>query len=89
MSKYFLTVDRCNEGRRGVFCNEDGVAFWKENEPHTADEIFEIIGLFSLVLSPESLLISEEELKEYTQYYPLAEFNNFYGRAVKKSDNES
>jgi hypothetical protein len=86
MNKYFLTVDWCNKGRRGIFCSPTGNSFWKEEHhgPHTADEMFEILGMFELVLSPESILISEEELKEYNQYYPLAEYSDMYGYAAKK-----
>lgn len=86
MNKYFLTVDWCSKGCRGVFCSNSGQAFWKSEEagPHAPDEMFEILGPFDLVLSPESILISEEELKEYNQYYPLAEYSNMYGYAAKK-----
>lgn len=86
MNKYFLTVDWCNKGRRGVFCSGRGQAFWKNEEdgPHTEDEMFEILGVFEMVLSPQSILLSEDELKEYNQYYPLEEYSGEYGYAAKK-----
>lgn len=83
MQKYFLTVDWCNKGRRGVFCDREGNGFWKEDAPHTEDEIFEILDMFEFVLSPQSLLLSEDELKEYTHFIPLAEYSYKFGRAIK------
>lgn len=91
MNKYFITVDWCGKGRRSIFCSADGNAFWKEEHlgPHTEDEIFEVLGMFDLVLAPKSILLSEDELKEYNQYYPLAEYSNMYGYACKKIDTVS
>ena len=91
MNKYFLTVDWCNKGRRGIFCSPTGNSFWKEevDGPHTPDEMGEILGVFDLVLAPESILISEHGLKEYNQYYPLTEYSNMYGYATKKIDTVS
>ena len=83
MNKYFLTVDWCNKGNRGIFCKSDGNAFWKENEPHTEDEMFEVLGIFDLVLAPESVLISEDELKQYNKWLPLEEYSGVYGYAFK------
>lgn len=83
-SRYFLTVDWCDKGRRGVFCTSTGQAFPKDGEPHTKDEIFDILDIFELVLSPKSELLTIEELKEYNQYYPLEEYSGQYGYAAKK-----
>ena len=39
-SKYFLTVDWCSEGKRGIFYSEDGGAFPSDTQ-HTEDEMGE------------------------------------------------
>jgi len=80
---YFLTVDWCKRGQRGVFCRSDGAAFRKDEEPHSKAEIDEILGPFWLVLSPLSLLLTEAQLAEYTQFVPLAEYSHQYGIACK------
>ena len=77
-SKYFLTVDRCNQGKRGIFCNTKGTPFSK-GEPHTKEEMQTILGAFSLILSPESTEFTEEELKDFRQFQPLAEYSKVYG----------
>ena len=82
MGRYFLTVDWCSKGRRGVFCDSRGNPFGKDVE-HTEDEIDEILGSFSLILSPQSSLLAEEELAQYSRWVPLAEYSNFYGVALK------
>ena len=86
-SRYFLTVDWCDKGNRGIFCRDDGTAFYKET-PHTKEDYWQILDCFSMVLSPKSELISEEELREYNQWYPLAEYSNKYGYAVKSKKEE-
>lgn len=80
MNKYFLTVDWCNKGNRGVFCDRDGNCFSKDTE-HTEDEMWDILDCFSIILNPESLLFSEEDIKCYTRWYPLAEYSNRFGVA--------
>lgn len=82
MKRYFLTVDWCNKGKRGIFSNKNGNAFAKDGEPHNEDEIWHILDCFSLVLSPKSIEFSEKEIKQYTKWYPLAEFSNQYGYAL-------
>ena len=84
MQRYFLTVDWCGQGKRGVFCSIDGNAFAKEM-PHTDDDMWEILDAFYMVLNPESTPITEEELKQYNKFYPLAEFSNQYGIAIKEA----
>jgi len=84
--RWFLTVDWCNQGERGIFCNlSTGVAFTKDDAPHTEDEIWKILDVFSLVLAPQSQQFSEDEVREYNIAYPLAEFSNEYGYAVKET----
>ena len=76
--RWFLTVDWCNEGRRGIFASMKGNPFSKEI-PHTEDEMFDILGAFEMILNPQSIELSEDELKEYHRFYPLAEYSNQYG----------
>ena len=45
--------------------------------------MWEILGPFDLILSPQSLELSEEELKAYHLFAPLAEYSNQYGIASK------
>ena len=81
-TRYFLTVDWCSKGKRGIFSDSEGNAFPKDT-PHTDDEIYGILDMFSLVLSPESTQLSEAELKKYTMWHPLAEYSNRYGYVIK------
>lgn len=80
--KYFLTVDRCNQGRRGLFCDRTGASFIKDT-PHTDEEMHEILGLFHIVLNPKSELFTENDLKRFTKWIPLAEYHYGYGIAVE------
>lgn len=81
--KFFLTVDWCGKGNRGVFCSKDGNPFSKDIK-HTYDDIQDILNCFYMILSPQSIEFTEEELKEYHRWYPLAEFSNQYGIARKE-----
>ena len=83
MERYFLMVDWCSKGNRGVFCSAAGKAFAKNGSPHTEDEIWEILGAFAMVLAPRSLLLSEDELKTYHRFVSLGEFSDAYGVALK------
>ena len=85
---YFLTVEWCNVGKRGVFCAASGASFPKVDEPHTELEMQEILGPFWMILSPQSLEITEEELEEYCQFIPLPEYCNEFGIAVKQPTKE-
>lgn len=82
MKRYFLTVDWCRQDRRGVFCSKDGKAFPKDT-PHTREEMDEILGLFWMILSPQSTLLTQWELAMYNQYTPLDEYSGVYGVARK------
>lgn len=84
IKRHFLTVDWCNKGNRGIFAGKTGNAFAKDDEPHTEDEIWNILDCFSMVLSPKSIEFSEDELKQYSKWYPLGEFSNEYGVALKE-----
>ena len=82
MKRYFLTVDWCNLGNRGVFCDNQGKAFPKDTK-HTEDDFWEMLDAFCFVLSPQSDEFTEDELKEYKNWIPLSEFSNHYGVALK------
>lgn len=80
--KYFMTVDWCNNGKRGIFCHREGMGFQK-NTPHTRDEMFKILGIFDIILNPKSEPFTEEQLKN-RKWIPLAEYQNEYGIAFKE-----
>jgi len=82
--RYFLTVEWCQDGQRGVFCDVQGRSFPKDGEPHTDPEIREILGPFALILDPASQPFTEEEVAEYTVFRPLAEYSDQYGIALKE-----
>ncbi len=80
--RWFLTVEWCNNGKRGIFANKKGGAFSKETQ-HTYDEMWEILDAFLMILNPQSIELSEVELKEYKRFVPLAEYSNQYGIVLK------
>lgn len=79
--RYFLTVDWCKENKRGIFCDINGKGFWKDNEPHTEEEMRDILELFFIILDPKSEPYNEEALKQFNIFRPLAEYTNQYGIA--------
>lgn len=81
-SKFFVTVDWCDTGKRGIFCSSTGEGFVKETE-HTVEEMQEIVGSFFIILNPKSELFTKEELKKYNRWRPLAEYRNHYGISIK------
>ncbi len=83
MTRWFLTVDWCSKGNRGVFCSLDGKSFSQDTQ-HTEDDMWRILDAFSMILAPQSIALSEDELKEYNQFTPLAEYSHQYGVASKK-----
>jgi hypothetical protein len=84
--RWFLSVDWCNKGNRGIFCSLDGKSF-NQKTKHTTDEMWGILDAFYMVLSPESIELSLEELKEYHLFTPLAEYSSQYGVARKGVNN--
>ena len=82
MKRWFLTVDWCSKGNRGIFCSIDGKSFNQETQ-RTDDEMWGILDAFYMILSPQSVELSEDELKEYHLFTPLAEYSNQYGIASK------
>jgi len=83
---YFLTVDWCNKGKRGIFCDAEGHCFRKDNQPHTTDEMFKILDLFLLILSPKSELFTINQVSEFTRWIPLEEYSEQFGIALKEED---
>jgi len=83
MKRYFLTVDWCSTGNRGIFCDSMGNCF-SQDTPHTEEDFFRILDHFGLILTPLSLLLSEDEVAQYTRWVPLSEFSNMYGIALRK-----
>ncbi len=83
-SRYFLTVDWCGQGKRGIFCDSQGQAIAKEM-PHDADDFWRILDAFGMVLAPQSQLLLEEEVEKHVMWTPLAEFNGVYGIAVREA----
>jgi len=83
--RYWLTVDWCNENKRGIFCDRQGSGFWKDDEPHTNKEMVDILGAFFIILSPKSEPHNEVELKQFNRYRSLAEYTHQYGIAQKEN----
>ena len=83
MKRWFLTVDWCNKGKRGIFANKNGNPFSKEAQ-HTEEEMWDILDAFAMILNPQSIELSEDDLKEYRKFYPLAEYSNEYGIVRKE-----
>ncbi len=84
VKRWFLTVDWCNKGNRGIFCSKNGNAFPKDS-PHTENDFWDTLDCFGVILNPESTELSEDELKQYSRFVPLSEFSNQYGVALKKA----
>ena len=84
MKRWFLTVDWCNKGKRGIFCTLNGGSFGKDIQ-HTEDEMADILGAFWIILNPQSIELDEAGLKEYHRFIPLAEYSNQYGIALKEA----
>jgi hypothetical protein len=80
--KYFITADWCDKGKRGIFCDRQGNGFPKETR-HSEEEMNKILGAFWLILSPKSEPYTPEELKKFTRWIPLAEYQNQYGIATE------
>lgn len=81
---YFLTVKWCGKGGRGIFCDTGGRAFRKDGEPHTYEEMWDILDVFYMILSPESRPFAEEEVAEFTYFRPLEEYRGEYGIALRE-----
>ena len=80
--RYFITVERCNDGKRGIFCDRQGIGFPQDTQ-HTTEEMNKLLGLFFLILNPKSEPFTENEIKKFSRWIPLAEYKNNYGVAIK------
>ena len=83
---YFVTVDWCKKGLRGIFCTTDGRCFRKDGSPHTEAEMIDILGPFWIILAPKSELFTEEEVAQHTYFRALAEYKNQYGIGCREAD---
>jgi hypothetical protein len=83
---YFITVEWCSDGHRGIFCSRGGACFRQDGEPHTQEEMDRCLGPFTLILNPKSEPFTEEEVAEFTLFRPLAEYKNQYGIALRECD---
>jgi len=83
IERFFVTVDWCNKGNRGVFASKKGNAFGKDEGPHTAREMEEILDCFHVILNPKSEPFTEDEIATYRRFVPLAEYTNEYGVVFK------
>lgn len=79
--KWFLTVDWCKQGKRGLFTDPRGKGYWLP-EPYTEAEMHDILGVFWMILSPMCLPFTEEEMKSVSEWYSLDEYNDQFGYAV-------
>lgn len=80
--RWFLTVDWCSKGNRGIFSDRNGRCFSQEAQ-HTEDEMWAILDAFAMILAPQSIELSEEELKEYHRFIGLDEYSGQYGVVLK------
>lgn len=82
---HFITVEWCNSGFRGIFSRSDGQAAAKE-DVWTRDEMDDFLGSFTLILSPESEVLTQSRLKQYSYWFPLAEYCHEWGIALTEAD---
>ena len=83
MKRHFITVEWCKNGKRGIFCDKDGGAYSQE-DAWSKSEMWEILGAFAMILSPQSRAFSEEEIKQYHNWIPLAEYQHAFGIALQE-----
>jgi len=87
-ARFFITVEWCNDGRRGVFCNANGSTWNKVDGPHTDAEILRHLGPFWPILDGRSELLTIEQVKERNHFRPLAEYSGQCGIAMTKETYE-
>ena len=83
---FFLTVDWCNKGHRGIFCDARGKGHWLPDRPYTKAEMCEILGPFWLILDPECTAFTEAEMAKYTTWYPLDEYSGQFGIVMAEGE---
>jgi len=77
----FMTVDWCNEGRRGILCDAQGHAAHRADRPFTIEEMMDALGPFGTILNPRNILLTESQLKAYNHWTSLEEFLDEWGIA--------
>ncbi len=82
---WFLTVDWCRQGKRGLFTDSQGKGYWL-TRPHTEDEMFALLGVFDLILSPTSLPFTIENLRVIDLWESLSEYKHHFGIAILPKD---
>ena len=80
-------VDWCNQGKRGIFCDPRGTGYSRD-KPFTSEEMIDVLGCFYIILNPQNQELSEEEVRQYNYFKPLAEYSNQYGIAFIKEDSK-
>lgn len=83
--KHFLMITF--RGHQGIFCEASGGKgnpFSKDDEPHTNEEMWEILRGYTFIFNAESVYLTKEEVAEYTSFVSLAEFGGRYGAVLKE-----
>ena len=83
--RFYLTVDRYNEGQRGIFRDSNGNIFWKDNEPHSDNEMYKIVGHYEYILQPMSIAYTEDEFKQFKRWVSFPECSNGFGVLLKEA----
>jgi len=84
--KYFLTVQWCKSGPRGVLCDRDGIGYWRRRRPHTEEEMNKKLGHFWVILDPKSEPYTFDMFKKLNKWKPLAEYRNEIGIAYAEGN---
>ena len=82
--KWYITVNMHGNGR-GLFSTRFGKCC-VQDMIHTTKQINDVMGAFALIFIPMSEEFSEEEIEKHTKWFPLPEFNNQWGVAVKNGE---
>ena len=83
ITRHFITVEYCGDGNRGIFCTRMGSPA-VQDEAFTDKEMQGFCGAFFLILSPRSEEMDQETLSKYTHWYPLKEYQDEWGIALKE-----
>lgn len=76
--RYFMTVDWCDQERRGIFCDDKGRGL-SSDEPLMKEEMRKFLGPFWMFLEPVSEQMTVEEVSKYRTWTPLDEYSGVYG----------
>jgi len=78
MKKYYITVERCNDGERGILCDSEGKGYCKSTQ-HTDEEMNKMLGHFWMVLDPKSECFTKEDFMKIKRWKSLGEYNHQLG----------